>query len=66
MEKSRDKFWERVDWLKEHRPDSFYVTMLDAVLARAKDGEVEAIVFLEKRGLIRFPSAGSRWIDPLS
>ena len=25
MSKSTERFWERVDWLKEHRPDMFYV-----------------------------------------
>ena len=60
MDKSKEKFWERVDWLKEHKPDTFYVHMLDAVMSRAKDGEVDAILFLEKRGLIQFPNTGSR------
>ena len=59
MDKATERFWERVNWLKEHRPDTFYVHMLDAVMSRAKDGEVEAILFLEKRGVITFPHARS-------
>ena len=60
MSKSTERFWERVDWLKEHRPDMFYVQLLDSVMSRAKEGDVAAIEFLEKRGLIEFPNAGSR------
>ena len=60
MDKATEKFWERVDWLKEHRPDTFYVQMLEAVMSRVRDGDVAAIEFLEKRGLIEFPNAGSR------
>ena len=59
MDKATEKFWERVYWLKEHRPDTFYVHMLDAVMSRAKEGEVEAIRFLEKRGVITFPRVRS-------
>ena len=60
MDKATEKFWERVNWLKKHRTDTFYVHMLEAVMKRAKGGEVDAILFLEKRGLITFPNAGSR------
>ena len=60
MDKATEKFWERHKWLIENRPDTFYVHMLNAVMQRAKDGEVDAIEFLEKRGLIEFPNAGSR------
>ena len=34
--------------------------LLDSVMSRAKEGDVAAIEFLEKRGLIEFPNAGSR------
>ena len=60
MDQSVAKFWERVDYKKASRSDSFYVHMLDKLMLRAADGEVAAIEFLEKRGLIRFPNAGSR------
>ena len=60
MDKATERFWERADWLKEHRSDNFYVQMLDALMSRVKDGDVAAIEFLEKRGLIEFPNAGSR------
>ena len=59
MSKATERFWERVSWLNEHRPETFYVHMLDAVMARAKAGEADAIEFLEKRGFIRFPNAAS-------
>ena len=60
MSKATERFWERVSWLNEHRPETFYVHMLDSVMSRAKEGDVAAIEFLEKRGLIEFPNAGSR------
>ena len=60
MSKSTERFLERVDWLKEHRSDMFYVHMLDSVMSRAKEGDVAAIEFLEKRGFLEFPNAGSR------
>ena len=60
MDNATERFWEQVDWLKEHRSDNFYVQILDALMSRVKDGDVAAIEFLEKRGLIEFPNAGSR------
>ena len=60
MDNATERFWEQVDWLKENRSDNFYVQILDALMSRVKDGDVAAIEFLEKRGLIEFPNAGSR------
>ena len=60
MDKATEKFWERVNWLKEHRTDTFYVHMLDAVMSRAKDGEVGRSCILEKRGVITFPRVRNR------
>ena len=35
MDKATERFWERHEWLIEHRADSFYVNMLNAVMRRA-------------------------------
>ena len=60
MDRQVAKFWERYDNKKASRSDSFYEHMLDRLMERAADGEAAAIEFLEKRGLIEFPNAGSR------
>ena len=60
MEKSIAKFWERFDWLVEHREDTFHANMLGEVFRKAQGGNVEAIRYLEGKGLLVFPGAEDR------
>ena len=61
MDKATEKFWDRMDWLKEHSwKDTYLSNMLDQVLKRAQAGDVAAIRFLEDKGLLTFPAAEDR------